>query len=120
MSLILYIEDNSYNRENGMEILELAGYEVITAINGVDGVALAIERVPDLIICDILMPKLDGYETIQQIKGNPKLAKIPFMFATASAQKSEMQRGLDLGANAYIRKPFDGQELLDTVKGLLV
>ena len=94
-------------------------YTVITAINGKAGVALATERIPDLIICDIVMPELDGYETIKQIKGHPQLAEIPFMFVTASAQKSEMSKGLELGANAYIRKPFDGKELLDTIKQLL-
>ena len=119
MSLILYIEDNLAIRENGVEILELGGYTVITAINGNDGVALAKEKIPDLIICDIVMPLMDGYETIQQIKSDPALAEIPFMFVTASAQTSEMSRGLQLGANAYIRKPFDGKELLETIKQLL-
>jgi CRP/FNR family cyclic AMP-dependent transcriptional regulator len=119
MSLILYIEDNKAIRENAVEILEMHNYTVITAVDGQQGVALALEKLPHLIICDVIMPVLDGYQTIQQIKSHPALASIPFMFVTASAQKSEMSRGLTLGANAYIRKPFDTLELLDTVKQLL-
>ena len=116
MSLILYIEDNRDIRENGIEILELGGYTVITATNGKDGIVLAGEKNPDLIICDIIMPEKDGYQVIEELKQDPLLAKTPFIFATASAEKSEMHKGMELGANAYIRKPFDGKELLDAVK----
>jgi len=119
MSLVLYIEDNRNIRENGIEILELGGYSVITAANGKDGLALAKEKFPDLILCDIIMPELDGYEVIKRLKLEPVTACIPFVFATASAEKCEMSKGLELGADAYIRKPFDGQELLDTVNQLL-
>ena len=120
MSLILYIDDNRVLRENGTEILELAGYEVIIAQNGKEGIALAREKEPDLILCDIIMPELDGYEVIQLLKKDPVLSKIPFVFVTASAEKSEMAKGMALGADAYIRKPFDGKELLETVKNCLL
>jgi CRP/FNR family cyclic AMP-dependent transcriptional regulator len=116
MPLILYIDDNRNMRENGTEILELEGYEVIIACNGQEGFVLARERKPHLILCDVIMPVQDGYETIKQLKSDPVLSKIPFIFVTASAEKSEMSKGLELGAFAYIRKPFDGEELLSVVK----
>ena len=116
MPLILYIDDNRNMRENGTEILELEGYRVLTADDGKQGVDLARTRNPDLILCDVIMPMQDGYETIKQLKSDPELSQIPFVFVTASAEKSEMSKGLELGAVAYIRKPFDGEELLETVK----
>jgi CheY-like chemotaxis protein len=116
MALILYIDDNRDMRENGTEILELEGFEVIIAHDGLQGFNMAKERVPDVILCDIIMPIQDGYETIKQVKNDDILSKIPFIFVTASAEKSEMSKGLELGAFAYIRKPFDGEELITTVK----
>jgi len=115
MSLVLYIDDNRIMLENGAEMLELAGYEVIVACNGEEGFALAKEKKPDIILCDVIMPVQDGYTTITQLKNDTTLAQIPFVFVTASAEKSEINKGLKLGAVAYIRKPFEGDELLDTV-----
>jgi len=106
-------------RENATEILELAGHEVIIATDGHEGFALAREKSPNLILCDVIMPVQDGYETIKQLKSDPILSKIPFVFVTASAEKSEMHKGLELGAAAYIRKPFDGEELVETVNKCL-
>ena len=116
MKTILIIEDNLEIRENTSEILELEGYEVITAMNGKLGFELAKERMPDLILCDIMMPEMNGYEVFEHLKMNEKTSAIPFIFITASAEKSEVRLGLNMGAAGYIRKPFEENELLETVK----
>lgn len=116
MNKILLIEDNLEIRENTAEILELAQYEVVTAENGKLGVALAIDALPDLIICDIMMPELDGYGVLHILNKNPDTAKIPFIFLTAKAERSDMRKGMNLGADDYLTKPFDDTELLDAVE----
>lgn len=112
---VLIIEDNEDVRENTAEILELANYEVLTAANGKEGVALAKEHLPDMIICDIMMPELDGYGVLHILSHNPKTAKIPFLFLTAKAEKSDFRKGMNLGADDYITKPFEEVDLLDTI-----
>ncbi|MCB0842878.1 MAG: response regulator [Bacteroidetes bacterium] len=116
MKKLLLIEDNFEVRENTAEILELAGYEVLTAENGKEGVKIANAEFPDLIICDIMMPELDGYGVLHLLSRNIKTAGIPFVFLTAKAEKADLRRGMNLGADDYITKPFDEAELLDVVE----
>jgi len=119
MTKVLLIEDNLEIRENTAEILEMEGYLVEVAENGVIGIAKAKEKMPDIILCDIMMPEADGWEVIKQLKKNESTSRIPFVFITASVEKKEIQAGLDMGAVGYIRKPFEGGELLSTVEECL-
>ncbi len=112
---ILLIEDNAEIRENMAEIIDLAGYEVFTAENGKEGVGLAIREKPDLILCDIMMPVLDGYGVLHMVQQHSNLQTIPFIFLTAKSERSEIRRGMELGADDYITKPFDGTELLQAI-----
>ena len=116
MKRILIIEDDTIMRENTAEILELAQYEVKTAPNGKAGTVLAREMKPDLIICDIMMPELDGYGVLHVLSKDPKTAFIPFIFLSAKAEKSEVRRGMELGADDYLTKPFEETELLNAVE----
>ncbi len=112
---ILLIEDNNEIRENTAEILELANYKVTTAENGKVGVEKALKDRPDLIICDIMMPVLDGYGVLHLINKNPELASIPFIFLTAKSERSDFRRGMEMGADDYITKPFTDIELLNAI-----
>lgn len=116
MKKILLIEDNREMRENIAEILDLADYVVRTAENGKEGVKHAKTEKPDLIICDIMMPDLDGYGVLQILSQNPETADTPFIFLTAKAEKSDMRRGMNMGADDYLTKPFDDNELLKAVE----
>ena len=116
MKKILIIEDNPEVRDNTAEIVELADYEVITAENGKLGVELALKERPDLIVCDIMMPLLDGYGVYHLLSRHPETATIPFIFLTAKSEKSDIRKGLQMGADDYIMKPFDGIELLDAIE----
>ena len=115
MKKILVIEDNTEVRENLAEILELSDYEVLTAENGKFGVELAESSQPDLILCDVMMPVLDGFGVLRILDKKPKTADIPFIFLTAKADKGDIRKGMNLGADDYITKPFDDVELLDAV-----
>ncbi|MEO8147818.1 MAG: response regulator [Bacteroidia bacterium] len=117
---VLLIEDHPDIRENTTEILELAGYNVYVAQNGIVGINMAKEKLPDIILCDILMPEADGWEVIKQLKANEATAEIPFVFITASVEKKEILAGLEMGADSYIPKPFELKELLDTVEACLL
>lgn len=116
MKRILLIEDDTVMRENTTEILELAHYHVASAPNGKKGCALAREWKPDLIICDIMMPELDGYGVLHVLSKDPLTASVPFIFLTAKAEKSEMRRGMELGADDYLTKPFEETELLNAIE----
>jgi len=116
MKKILLVEDNVEIRENMAEILELAGYEVCCAENGKEGVAAAMQARPDLIICDIMMPVLDGYGVLHMVQRNPDLQGIPFIFLTAKTERAEIRKGMESGADDYITKPCDGTELLNAVE----
>ena len=119
MKIILLIEDNNDIRENTCEMLELAGYEIISTANGKNGVALAKEKKPDMILCDIMMPEMDGYEVFNGLRNDIKTIHIPFIFLTASAEKKEIALGIAMGAKGYICKPFKAQELFGTVASCL-
>src|SRR5690242_7943732 len=110
MQKILLIEDNNEIRENMAEILDLAGYEVFTAPNGKDGIKTAIQEIPDLILCDIMMPVLDGYGVLHMLQKHEALENVPFIFLTAKSERLEIRKGMELGADDYITKPFDGTE----------
>lgn len=116
MKKILLVEDNSEIRENMAEILDLAGYEVHTAENGRDGVAAAIREKPDMILCDIMMPVLDGYGVLHMIQKNSELQGVPFIFLTAKSERNEIRKGMEMGADDYITKPFDSTELLNAIE----
>ncbi len=113
---IALIEDNHDMRENIEEILELADYDVVTAENGKKGVSLIKQELPDLILCDIMMPELDGYGVLYMISRDPKTAAIPFIFLTAKSEKEDFRKGMNLGADDYLTKPFDDRQLLDAVE----
>lgn len=116
MKKILIIEDNPDVRENTAEILELSNYEVVTAENGKEGVKLAHEILPDLIICDVMMPELDGFGVLRILSQNQVTSHIPFIFLTAKTEKSDFRKGMSLGADDYITKPFDDVELLNAIE----
>jgi CheY-like chemotaxis protein len=112
MKRILLVEDNEAIRENTTELLELENYFVLTACDGLEGLNVALREIPDLIICDIMMPEIDGYHLLEILRRHPLFENTPFLFFTASAEKSEIQKGLELGANDYIVKPFDADEFV--------
>ncbi len=115
MKKILVIEDNLEVRENLSEILELSGYTVSTAEDGKKGVELAFSEKPDLIICDVMMPKLDGFGVLNILSKKSETTSIPFIFLTAKAEKTDLRRGMNLGADDYITKPFYKDELLEVI-----
>ena len=116
MKKILIIEDNLDVRENLAEILTLSGYEAILAENGKVGASKAQTELPDLILCDIMMPELDGYGVLHILSLHSTTADIPFIFLTAKAEKDDFRRGMSLGADDYITKPFDDVVLLQTIE----
>ncbi len=114
--LVLIIEDNQDIREGTAEILELAGYNVITANNGRQGVEFAQSRLPDIILCDIMMPELDGYGVLYLLNKNKETANIPFIFLTAKSERADMRKGMEMGADDYLTKPFGDLELLNAIE----
>ena len=119
MKIILLIEDSDDIRETTAEILELASYNVHTAENGKVGVELAQKVKPDLVICDIMMPILDGYGVLHIFSQHPDLQNIPFIFLTAKAERSDHRKGMEMGADDYLTKPFQEIELLNAVESRL-
>lgn len=119
MKHLLLIEDNDDIRENTAEILELGGYKVETAENGKAGVEKALAKKPDLIVCDVMMPVLDGYGVLHLLNKNPELKGIPFIFLTAKAERSDFRKGMEMGADDYVTKPFTDIELLSAIESRL-
>lgn len=115
-STILVIEDMSDVQENIAEILEMDNYKVLTASDGREGVKLALEHKPDLIICDISMPVLDGYGVLHMLQKRDEMSHIPFIFLSARAERTDIRKGMELGADDYLVKPFDPMELLHAVE----
>lgn len=116
---ILIIEDNTDIRESTAEILEIAGYNTIVAENGKIGVELAQKHLPTLIICDIMMPELDGYGVLYMLNKQTDTAVIPFIFLTAKTERIDMRKGMEMGADDYLTKPFDDIELLNAIESRL-
>ncbi|MEG4309604.1 MULTISPECIES: response regulator [unclassified Microcoleus] len=115
MAKILVIEDEEAIRENILELLEAENFEGIGASNGQVGIKLAIEKIPDLILCDMMMPEVDGHGVIKALRSEPLTATIPFIFLTAKADKVDIRTGMELGADDYITKPCTPQELLKAI-----
>ncbi len=119
MKTILLIEDDADVRDNTAEILELAHYRVLKAENGKKGVDIARKEHPDLVLCDIMMPELDGYGVLHMLGRSPDTAEIPFIFLSAKAERGDVRRGMELGADDYLTKPFEESELLNAIEGRL-
>jgi CheY-like chemotaxis protein len=115
MDTILIIEDNREIRENTFEILDLAGYKVFTACNGKAGFELAKKSMPDLIICDMLMPESDGITFLKLVKENKQTQNIPLICFSADSAPMDVQKGVIKGADEYLSKPFSSEDLLDAV-----
>ena len=113
---ILIIEDEEEIRSNLQELLKLINYEVITAENGKQGIQLAHDALPDLVICDILMPQMDGYEVYEALQQSIKTQLIPFIFLTAKADLTDIRKGMQLGADDYIVKPYSSEDIMKSVR----
>ncbi len=116
MKSVLVIDDNPDIRENTAEILDMAGYKTYTAENGKKGVDLALKEKPDVIVCDIMMPELDGYGVLHLLRKNPDAQHIPFIFLTAKTERTDFRKGMEMGADDYITKPFEDIELLNAIE----
>ena len=119
MKRLLLIEDDITVRENTAELLELSDYDVITASNGKLGVDKAMHHKPDIIICDIMMPEMDGYGVLQELAKDPETADIPFIFLSAKTEHKDIRKGMDLGADDYLTKPFEEEDLLSAIESRL-
>jgi len=116
MRRLLVIDDHDDIRENIAEILSLAGYDVITAENGKKGVEAALKEKPELVICDIMMPELDGYGVLHLLRKNAATENTPFIFLTARTERTDFRKGMEMGTDDYITKPFDDIELLNAIE----
>ena len=116
MATLLVIEDEAPLRANIVRLLTAEGYRVIAAADGDEGIRRAREDRPDLVICDILMPRVDGYGVLATLRSQPETAATPFIFLTASADKEDLERGLQSGANDYVTKPFRIADLLAAIR----
>ncbi|EDP94626.1 response regulator [Kordia algicida OT-1] len=116
MKKVLLIEDDTILRENTAELLELADYDVVTAPNGKVGVETALQDSPDIIVCDIMMPALDGYGVLEALSKNDATKYIPFIFLSAKTERQDIRKGMDLGADDYITKPFEEEELISAIE----
>ncbi|MDX2231598.1 MAG: response regulator [Leptolyngbyaceae cyanobacterium bins.349] len=119
MKKILVIEDEEFVRDNLVELLELEDYDVISAVNGLEGTQLAHTHLPDLILCDVMMPLLDGYQVLQALKQDAATATIPFVFLTAKSRLADIECGLAIGADAYLTKPYTATEFLSVITQLI-
>lgn len=116
MTKVLIIEDNTDIRENVVEILSLSGYEVFDAEDGTKGVALATKNQPDVILCDIMMPGIDGYDVFEILNNQEETKTIPFIFITAKSERTDIRKGMEMGADDYLTKPFDATELINAIE----
>ncbi|MEG3659214.1 response regulator [Arenibacter palladensis] len=119
MKTILLIEDDRALRENTEELLELSGYSMVTAPNGKIGIQMAKEKLPDIIVCDIMMPEVDGYGVLKELSSNDKTKHIPFIFLSAKTEHKEIRKGMDLGADDYLTKPFEEEDLINAIESRL-
>ena len=119
MKTILIIEDHEDIRENVAEILMLSNYKVLMAANGKEGIEAAQKNIPDLIICDIMMPGVDGYGVLHILHKDPNTQNIPFIFLTSKSERSDFRSAMEMGADDYLTKPFAGNELLNAIESRL-
>jgi DNA-binding response OmpR family regulator len=116
MKKVLIIEDDTALRENTAELLELLNFEVTTAPNGRIGITLAKQNYPDVILCDIMMPEVDGYGVLEALSADTSTNQIPFIFLSAKTEHKEIRKGMDLGADDYLTKPFEEEELVNAIE----
>jgi len=119
MKKILLIEDHPQMRENLRLMLEMEGYEVLTAEHGRQGVEMARSESPDVVLCDVMMPELDGFGVLRELRADPATATIPFLFLTAKGEKVDQRTGMNLGADDYLVKPVAKQEVLAAIAARL-
>ncbi|MCC6234132.1 MAG: response regulator transcription factor [Verrucomicrobiales bacterium] len=119
MKTVLVIEDEPEMRRNLARLLKLEGYDAVAAENGAAGVVLARQRKPDLVICDVMMPQMDGHEVLRTLRADPALRSVPFIFLTAKGEKSDQRGGMNLGADDYLTKPVDNDDLIAAVAARL-
>ncbi|XCF07665.1 response regulator [Tamlana crocina] len=119
MKKVLLIEDDIILRENTAELLELSEYLVTTAPNGKIGVEVAKTHLPDIVVCDIMMPEVDGYGVLEALSKNDRTKHIPFIFLSAKTERKDVRKGMDLGADDYITKPFEEEELTSAIESRL-
>ena len=119
MKRILVIEDNEAMREELVAILGFEGFEVMHAEDGRIGLQVISDQRPDLVLCDVMMPNLDGYGTLKAVRGDPATERLPFVFLTAKASDRDRARGVALGATAYMTKPFSARSIVETINELL-
>tara|TARA_B100001769_G_scaffold187233_1_gene148456 strand:+ start:1256 stop:1891 length:636 start_codon:yes stop_codon:yes gene_type:complete len=116
MSKVLIIEDEKNIRETIKEILELNDYEIAIAENGLIGIAKALQFKPDLIVCDVMMPEMDGFDTLKNIRAINEISNTPFVFLTAKTETRDFREGMNSGADDFLNKPFNTQELLEVIQ----
>lgn len=119
MPKILVVDDDAVIQQLIEVNLELEGYEVVKASNGEEALARVADEAPDLVLLDVMMPRMNGRDVCRKIKGDPETANIPVIFLSARAQDLDVEAGLELGADAYVTKPFDPANLLETIADLL-
>jgi DNA-binding response OmpR family regulator len=119
MKKILVIEDEPEMRRNITTLLRYYDYEPVAAANGSEGVEVARREQPDLILCDVTMPELDGYGVLQALQSDASLARTPFIFLTAKGEKNDLRNGMDLGADDYLTKPVANAELVRAIEARL-
>jgi DNA-binding NarL/FixJ family response regulator len=119
MNTILVIEDQPVMRHKTVTILKMEGYEVLEATNGAEGIRVAHDELPDLILCDIMMPERDGYQVLQAVRLNRATAATPFIFFTAKGEKPDLRAGMNLGADDYLVKPVPRTDLLEAIEARL-
>src|ERR1051325_11712119 len=119
MKKILVIEDEAETRDNLVLMLEMEGYKPFSAPNGQTGVELARKEIPDVILCDVSMPKLDGYGVLEALRANAQTVSIPFIFLTAKGDKKDLRTGMNLGADDYLTKPASAEEVLSAINARL-
>jgi CheY-like chemotaxis protein len=115
---VLVVEDDDVIRQLITVNLELEGFDVVTAVDGQDALDKVLEVAPDVITLDVMMPRLDGWETATQLRANPDTAHIKVVLLSARAQEADLQHGERIGVDAYLTKPFDPDELIEVVKRL--
>lgn len=120
MKKVLVIEDETPVRENLVDLLDLEGYAPIAAQDGEEGLRLAMENRPDVIICDISMPRMNGFEVLDRINQDPMMCAVPFIILTARSDREDQRRGMNLGADDYIVKPFTIDEVLNSIQARLM
>ncbi len=120
MTKILVIEDELFVRENIVDLLEAEDFEVFSTENGILGILWAQENIPDLVICDVMMPEINGHDVLAEMRDLPNTELTPFIFLTAMADRGDIRHGMELGADDYLTKPFTREDLLNAITSRLL